>query len=888
MKFNFRKISALATSALMTVSSIGFAAAANYPAPFVVGGSANVAIVYGTGSGVSTLDVIQAGNVQSNLQSNMGSAGSSTSGSSVSGEAVELFSGGTKIYVNDSLNTVKNVLTKSNLPTVLKEESFSGNVDATITQTIDIGSNPKITFKKQPTSSDEPDYGLTISTSTANYIYNATATFSKAIAFNHSDSEGESIQLFGQTFTVGSATDATNLVLLQSAEKLSLDSDSPSQDVTIGGNTYTVELVSASDSAATVKVTNSAGDSESKEINEAASKKVQGITIAVTNADETNLKLSASIVAGSEKVTLSNGNEVTIGEDDTVIDGATAYLTGGTSALTKLVVSIVAPESDEDAIKAGESFTDPVFKSFKLDFSGLNIADDSSTRETITITTSGDDKMEVKFTEHRGTEKNIMFAKNTTGNFKLVSDDDNRNITVFENQVIKYQELVVVGNEDEGYLLKLSSVNNATTGTANDRAKFTDVFSGDVYETTWTSDGVGTLSVGGKSYTVNMQGNSASASEDYEVRINYPDSSAAGNAVIFPTIQTPKGARIAFYQPTTINFTNWENKNFSNNLSAANILSTLSLPDGDGYTDVTIAPAAEAGSTGVWNLTVSSTTVQLNTSNSTANDATVSIGQLTYAFSTTGIANRTKMVLQDVGGTNITGPGIVIFEEKDDNNVYEALIVKLENGVDADDGLGIDDVERTWSTDDTAWEHTMPGDSKIEKSADLWGTIITTDSSDSDQKTAVISYPDEQVYAQLYVAEESASITAGSTTSASATQLGEVLVKDSEVSSVSTKNLVIIGGSCINSAAASVLGGANCGAAFTESTGVGSGQFLIKGVSDSSITSKLALVVAGYEATDTVNAAQYLTTKTVDTDKEYKGTSSTTAEMVVTTTETTE
>ena len=880
MKFNFRKISALATSALMTVSSIGFAAAANYPAPFVVGGSANVAIVYGTGSGVSTLDVIQAGNVQSNLQSNMGSAGSSTSGSSVSGEAVELFSGGTKIYVNDSLNTVKNVLTKSNLPTVLKEESFSGNVDATITQTIDIGSNPKITFKKQPTSSDEPDYGLTISTSTANYIYNTTATFSKAIAFNHSDSEGESIKLFGQTFTVGSATDATNLVLLQSAEKLSLDSDSPSQDVTIGGNTYTVELVSASDSAATVKVTNSAGDSESKEINEAASKKVQGITIAVTNADETNLKLSASIVAGSEKVTLSNGNEVTIGEDDTVIDGATAYLTGGTSALTKLVVSIVAPESDEDAIKAGESFTDPVFKSFKLDFSGLNIADDSSTRETITITTSGDDKMEVKFTEHRGTEKNIMFAKNTTPSFKLISDDDNRNITVFEDQVVKYQEYVVVGNEDEGYILKLSSVNNATTGTSNDRAKFTDVFSGDVLETTWTSDGEGTLSVGGKSYGVTMTGNSASASEDYDVRLNYPDSSGTGAAVIFPTIQTEKGARLAFYQPTTISISNWS--------GGSSPLTTLSLSDGDGYTDLTIAFGEENGTSSNFTLSGAGSGELTSGSNMGNSSIALTIGQLTYNITGTSTINQTTLYLQDVGGTNIDSPALIIFEEKDDNNVYEALIVKLENGVDADDGLGIDDVERTWSTDDTAWEHTMPGDSKIEKSADLWGTIITTDSSDSDQKTAVISYPDEQVYAQLYVAEESASITAGSTTSASATQLGEVLVKDSEVSSVSTKNLVIIGGSCINSAAASVLGGANCGAAFTESTGVGSGQFLIKGVSDSSITSKLALVVAGYEATDTVNAAQYLTTKTVDTDKEYKGTSSTTAEMVVTTTETTE
>jgi len=53
MKFNFRKISAIAVSALMTGMTMGVAAAANYPAPFVSGGSPNVAIVYGTGAGVS-------------------------------------------------------------------------------------------------------------------------------------------------------------------------------------------------------------------------------------------------------------------------------------------------------------------------------------------------------------------------------------------------------------------------------------------------------------------------------------------------------------------------------------------------------------------------------------------------------------------------------------------------------------------------------------------------------------------------------------------------------------------------------------------------------------------------------------------------------------------
>ncbi|NCN86195.1 hypothetical protein GW932_00005, partial [archaeon] len=113
--------------------------------------------------------------------------------------------------------------------------------------------------------------------------------------------------------------------------------------------------------------------------------------------------------------------------------------------------------------------------------------------------------------------------------------------------------------------------------------------------------------------------------------------------------------------------------------------------------------------------------------------------------------------------------------------------------------------------------------------------------------------------------------------------LGDVLVKDSEVSSVATKNLVIVGGSCINSAAATVLGVSEhtCGEAFTAATGVGAGEFLIKGVEDAYTEGKLALVVAGYDAADTANAATYLTKKDVDTSKEYKGTSETTAEVIV-------
>ena len=59
---------------------------------------------------------------------------------------------------------------------------------------------------------------------------------------------------------------------------------------------------------------------------------------------------------------------------------------------------------------------------------------------------------------------------------------------------------------------------------------------------------------------------------------------------------------------------------------------------------------------------------------------------------------------------------------------------------------------------------------------------------------------------------------------------------------------------------------------------------MIQGYASNSLTSKLALLVAGYEARDTVNAATFLRTNTVDTSQGYIGTSSNSAEMIVTST----
>src|SRR3989344_4796741 len=610
MKYAFKKIASVLTGAVMLSSTVALAAAVNYPAPFVKSGNADVAVVVGSLPGAdidvyATVDITN--NLQVTLAKQTATTGSSTTTTSVTGEAAPLFTG-TKIYVNDSLNSVKTVLTKTELPTVLATGSFSGNTDATYTQTLDIGSNPQVTFAKQPTSSDDPDFGLATSTSTANYIYNATVTFNKAVNFTHADSKGADIKLFGQKYTVASATDSTNLVLLKTAEKVSLSSDTPSSKVIIGGKEYTVELVSASDTAATVKVTDSDGNSETKEINENASKKVQGIAVAV-------------------------------GEDSKVIDGTKVTFSNATlsTGTTKITVSVYAPNSDSDAVKPGQTFNDPVFATFKLDFSSLNIPQNSTAREDIKISNSGDDKVQVTFTANGANEKTIQFARNLTNVIQLQHDSDGHNITVSERTKVFKNDYVVVGNEESGHMLKLTTVTNQTTGYNQDKVTFTDVLTGDTIEGTLSSEGTGTVVVGGKSY--NIVYNGTPSDDSNFVRLNYPDSTATADMVVYPTIKTSKGAKLAFYEPVTIDINNWD--------AAGTVLSNLKFPDGDGYTDTTFVNLATIS--GNWTISGAGTGTLNSSTNSEVN---LTIGALTYALRGTGTVNETNVYLRssETGG----------------------------------------------------------------------------------------------------------------------------------------------------------------------------------------------------------------------------------------------
>src|SRR3989344_6446290 len=111
MKFSFRKISTVLASALMLTSTVALGLAANYPAPFVANGTADVAIVYGSNAAMSQTDLVAATDVTANLKaalaSQTASSGTSTGGATVSGgDFVKLEKSSDKLNLGNTMSGV--------------------------------------------------------------------------------------------------------------------------------------------------------------------------------------------------------------------------------------------------------------------------------------------------------------------------------------------------------------------------------------------------------------------------------------------------------------------------------------------------------------------------------------------------------------------------------------------------------------------------------------------------------------------------------------------------------------------------------------------------------------------------------------------------------------
>jgi hypothetical protein len=219
------------------------------------------------------------------------------------------------------------------------------------------------------------------------------------------------------------------------------------------------------------------------------------------------------------------------------------------------------------------------------------------------------------------------------------------------------------------------------------------------------------------------------------------------------------------------------------------------------------------------------------------------VNNLTVGAGQSGTNNQVNMT------GDPTSFRIDFIEGDKDNNVASGRIFNITLGQTSSDGPQVSSMMPTGiqikdGSDD--YESYVPG-------AQGHATRLVHKTG-GNQDTIEIEYHADEAYAEVYVAESSA------TTSSTTGSAGSMIIMDDEVETMSSKNLIVVGGTCVNTVAAKLLGLEAqfpvCGSAWEDATEVGPNEFLIETFdSPYSTGDEIATLVAGYEQAETVDAA---------------------------------
>jgi len=820
----------------MLASTIGFAAATSYPAPFVSGGTEDSAVVYGANA--ATTDIVAAIDVQTDLNA-LVTAGTSTTASST-GESINLATSNKKLYMNSSINDARTIITDTELPTILIDGSATDLTGTSYdyTQSITLG-DTQIEFGKSGESID-PIPMITIGTTVADPIYNYTLTLVKAL--NVSDTTNvvgyAELNMQGVNYVIGANSDHNTLYLYGSGTAASVD-EGETKTVSVGDTEHTISLKGASSStAATIIV-----DGIQKSVSKGSSYKFAGdFEIYVKDVyytTKTGTLSNVDLLLGANTLHLESGSSVRQGADDTSIPKTKAWITGTTNegTITAITIEQAAAKTKGDYLSEGDSYVDRVFGGVEVQFGGLNPALDSASRETITIDTDNSMSARITFTtDVSGIKFPMTYAmdmdkasdSSLTG-INLVNEQNNT-IVNMEGGNITLEDWVIINSGDKGRILELTDVPNGLSST--DKVSFEDVITGDQFEFATGLNNFSTLNIDGYTYycALNTPGEETGGEG---CGMDVATGSSMGAVTLFPRIKLKNGAWISFL----FNETYIETAAGTFEGSGALINSTIySLP-------------------GNYLLSTYENGLPWTTSAVASNQTVLTFGNVIYNATLPGDANEANLTIPHIGiGDSIVeynktyGPAILFQEEKtlDDDNGHVIAIPLTAEGTNPK----MPAIGTPVSSDKTSFSNALQSDNTVNEGVTVYGTYVSRDSDDNNVVT--ISYPDEQMQADILLTEVGATVTAGTTGGG-----GQVLVvKDSQISTVSSKNLIVVGGSCINTVAAKILDSDSpiCTADFTTKTGVGAGQYIIKTVTSPYDEDQIAMLVAGYAAADTVNA----------------------------------
>ncbi len=811
MKINFRKIASVLTSAVMLSSTIGLAAAANYPAPFVKGGTADVALVWGSSAQASDLVAVTdiTADLQAELASQTATSSSSSSSTSVEGgDFVRLAKSSDEFNLANTMSGVFGAtVSDDDLTELLADGTYSNdeNTEYDYEQTLTLSALALSHFADSDYNDKEPTIGFNIGSNTQVITYTldfTTDAESDVVSGDLADLETTDINILGKSYyildakngsTSGAAGTAYGKFTFLDSANTAIVAEGESTTVSIVDKEYAVGINFIGETSVKLdvdgQITNSLAEGETFKLSDGTYIGIKDILYTAKEAGISKVEFSI----GTGKLEIENGQDVELNDED--IDGvqgnftrASASTSGGKEKVDKLTLQWVTDE--EVFITADSDLEMPGFGALQFSMGGFF----TPVKEVTKVEYDGDDSIKLSVPIKDGTAKfNILYA-NASGEFTGIGKDSD--------------ELLATTNGT-------SIVFNATSGTDK------------WFVVSWNS------SADAESYLL-----SATVDEN-----NNKNRTTIKNEVTGQTVCADKAA------------------DDTCNIGSATLTVTSVYKAGSGKN------VNFTGGSGVtFNKLYSKTGLKISLPYTGGNNVSTDEGYVNFSATNVNIA-----------GHNQDSFYLFFTEENKDDTLAAGTKFNMTINDNSDGDLQVSDIETLRS------EHEI-GDTDTFESyvqSDLATKVSIMKSGDQD--TAEVEYHGSESYADVFLTAVGAVVSSdGTTTSSGGTvkKLGSVAVSDAEVSSVSTKNLIVVGGSCVNSVASDLLGGALCGASFEETTGAGAGQFVIETFARSG--GKVATLVAGYNAADTTNAAKYLTTQTVDTTagKRYLGTSATSAELV--------
>jgi len=832
--FKFKKIASVLASTAMLSSTIALAAATTYPAPFVQNGVADVAIVYGSHT-AATVDLVGVLKIQDSLNSYLTGATTSSTGSTVTGgDYVLLAISSDNLNLNDNWGVFTGAIDDEDLTTVLADGTYvaDDNDEFDYEQSITIGT-PTLQFFRDSdyeelVGLDErtPTIGFKISSNT--WIMNYTLDFttdaeSDITSGDLEDIEGSDIRLMGKNYYVSDLKNGTSSTFLGKLTLL----DSANTAIVNEGETVTVTVGDKSYDVSIVSLSTTEaklsinGETTDGLAEGAAYKLSDGTYVGIKDIFQRDV----SGVTGNVEFSLGSGKlEITSGSDiklnDDTVQGVRGYVHRGTGSSGSEKIDKIVIEWISDE----ELFLTPEHDLVLPGFETLKFTMNDLIRpeeEKVVIEKDSDNSMAISVPIKDGTVSfNLLYNDASSGNITGIGKASDERLATSATNTLTFYEKHGGNDMDSWFVASYNISTQAESYLL--RAKISYDSSANRNETT-------------------IEKNTGSAWEEVCGDRKEGDDCKIG---------------LVSFTINDINYT-----------SGGDELITITAGSNVNFNTI-----YTTGGLKIW--------LPVNTSITGSQAAYGSIN-LTSGVNTSPIA-----------GHDVNYWWLFMQEEDKDDNIASGNMFNftIDDTTASNHPLQVSQVNGAGSggpASSKAYAGLEKGDStsiyETYMKSDVATRILHYTKSDEDY--AEVYYPtgDSETYAEVFLAEVGASISGGGSTTGTSTTVG-VPILDTEVSSAAGKNLIVVGGSCVNSVAADLLGSSTplCGSDWEAKTGVGAGEYLIQTFERTG--GKVATLVAGYNAGDTQNAAQALVTQTIETTagKKYTGTTATSVTAVTT------